>query len=82
MLGWERAESTGGWLRGDFFMNVCLASGGNWCVLCGKASKGSHGGWFQWWGRCAYTVELVKPADPEGTEGVAWGGEAELQGAT
>lgn len=53
-----------------------------WCVLCGKASKGSHGGWFQWWGRCAYTVELVKPADPEGTEGVAWGGEAELQGAT
>lgn len=21
-----------------------------WCVLCGKVSKGSHGGWFQWWG--------------------------------
>lgn len=26
MLGWERAECTGGWLRGDFSMNVCLAS--------------------------------------------------------
>lgn len=52
-----------------------------WCVLCGKASEGPNGGWFQRWGRCAYTVELAKPADPEGTEGVAWGGEAELQGA-
>lgn len=52
-----------------------------WCVLCGKASEGPHGVWFQRWGRCAYTVELAKPADPEGTEGVAWGGEAELQGA-
>lgn len=25
-------------------------------------------------GRCAYTDELVKPADPVGTVGVAWGG--------
>ena len=26
MLVWERAESTGEWLRGDISMNVCLAS--------------------------------------------------------
>lgn len=57
-------------------------------ALCGKAKQarapaeaGSSGG-----GRCAYTVELVKPADPEGTEEGWHGGggreaEAELQGA-
>lgn len=36
-------------------------------------------------GRCAYTVELVKPGDPEGTGrgggGGGGGGEPELQGA-
>lgn len=36
-------------------------------------------------GRCAYAVELVKPGDPEGTEGGSGGGrgggEPELQGA-
>lgn len=45
-------------------------------ALCGEAKQapapteaGSSGG-----GRCAYTVELVKPADPEGTE-EGWHGE-------
>lgn len=31
------------------------------CVA--EQSKVSHRDWFQWWGRCAYTDELVKPAD-------------------
>lgn len=81
--GWEHS----GWSRGHLFMNVCLGVAVRARrALCGKAKQapapteaGSSGG-----GRCAYTVELVKPADPEGTEEGWHGGgeaEAELQGA-
>lgn len=77
--------------RGDAggFLHECLSclkrnfgeGGGGGGALRGNASKGPHRGWLQRWGRCAYTVELAKPADPEGTERVARRGEAELQGA-
>lgn len=58
-------------------MNVCLASSntGSACLVRAvwQSKQGLPRrlvpvvGW--WW--CAYTVELVKPADPERTEGVA-----------
>lgn len=81
--GKGRRAREGGW---DFSVNVCLASSEDGGVRPARAvwqskQRGPHGGRFQRWGRCAYTVEFSKPADPEGTEGAAPGGEAELQGA-
>lgn len=88
MLRWERAKSRGWWLQGGISPSMSV-----WLpvklpvrarrMLCGKASEGPAGGRFQCWGRCAYTVELAKPADPAGTEsGATRGGEAALRGAT